>query len=41
MAVFKGHNSECDLQQNIMLFDLHTPLAYVGQIFSPYAERRK
>ena len=22
MAVFKGHNSECDLQQDIMLFDL-------------------
>ena len=22
MAVFKGHNSECDLQQDIMLFDV-------------------
>ena len=22
MAVFKGHNSECDLQQEIMLFDV-------------------
>ena len=22
MAVFKGHNSECDLQQDIMLLDV-------------------
>ena len=22
MAVFNGHNSECDLQQDIMLFDV-------------------
>ena len=22
MTVFKGHNSECDLQQDIMLFDV-------------------
>ena len=22
MAIFKGHNSECDLQQDIMLFDV-------------------
>ena len=22
VAVFKGHNSECDLQQDIMLFDV-------------------
>ena len=22
LAVFKGHNSECDLQQDIVLFDI-------------------
>ena len=29
VAVFKGHNSECDLKQDIVLFDVSW-LMYVG-----------
>ena len=34
VAVFKGHNSECDLQQDIMLFE-------VSWLMYSYAERTK
>ena len=40
MAVFKGHNSECDLQQGIMLFDVSW-LMYVRLLVHMQKEESK
>ena len=40
MAVFKGHNSECDLQQDIMLFDFSW-LMYVRFLVDMQKEESK
>ena len=40
MAVFNGHNSECDLQQDIMLFDVIW-LMYVRFLIHMQKEKRK
>ena len=40
VAVFKGHNSECDLQQNIMTFDVSW-LMYVRLLVHMQKEESK
>ena len=40
MAVFKGHSSECDLQQDIMLFEVIW-FMYVRFLFHLLKEKRK